>query len=286
MEVVLDHVVVAVADLAGATRAYGSLVGRAPSWRGAHPTLGTRNALFRLDAGPYLELLAADVPGAPPAELVTAALRGRAERPLMLALGVPDVDAAVAAARARGLAVSDPAGGEGVDDGSGLRRTWRSALLDRAGVRGLRIMLLTHGAPADALPVAPPRAAAGSVAAAIDHVVVFTQDLGASLALWTSVLGAGVAWPEKDFPERGTRNAGLDLGGVVLELIQRTDRAPSARGDVLWGIAYRVGDVDAALARLRADGTETSEARQGLAPGTRVANVRWQRTPTLLIGPA
>ena len=44
-------------DLAAATDTYSRLLGRAPSWRGGHPALGTANTLFRL-ANTYLELLA------------------------------------------------------------------------------------------------------------------------------------------------------------------------------------------------------------------------------------
>jgi hypothetical protein len=52
---------------------------------------------------------------------------------------------------------------------------------------------------------------------------------------------------------------------------------------VLWGVAYRVADGAAAVARLRAAGATVDDPRPGLAPGTRVGTVRWQRTPTLLI---
>ncbi|MBX3636913.1 MAG: VOC family protein, partial [Rubrivivax sp.] len=53
----LDHVVVAVADLAAASATYARLLGRAPSWQGEHPGWGTANTLFRL-ANTYVELLA------------------------------------------------------------------------------------------------------------------------------------------------------------------------------------------------------------------------------------
>ena len=43
----LDHVVVAVNDLARATDTYRRLLGREISWRGEHPGFGTANVLFR-----------------------------------------------------------------------------------------------------------------------------------------------------------------------------------------------------------------------------------------------
>ena len=52
----LDHVVIGVRDLDGATRDYATLLGRGPSWHGSHPKYGTRNTLFRID-NTYVELL-------------------------------------------------------------------------------------------------------------------------------------------------------------------------------------------------------------------------------------
>ena len=59
----LDHLVIAVRDLAAATDVYARLLGRRPSWRGSHPTYGTANTLFRLE-NVYVELLAPQRPGA------------------------------------------------------------------------------------------------------------------------------------------------------------------------------------------------------------------------------
>jgi catechol 2,3-dioxygenase-like lactoylglutathione lyase family enzyme len=283
MDMVLDHVVLAVADLEAARADYQALLGREPSWNGRHPTFGTRNVLFRL-ANTYLELLAPDVPGGPLADVVTAALHDRTERPFALALGVPDVARAVADGRTRGLVAGDAAPGEGRDDATGALRTWRSAFVDPASVRGVQLLLIEHTTAADALPPAPltDPAAAAAACDAVDHVVVFTEDLDASLAVWADRIGLRVAW-RRDFPERATRNVGLDLGGTIVELIQRTDRAPSGRPDVFWGIAYRVRDAAAAVARVADAGCDAGPVREGLMPGTRVANVRWPRSATLLI---
>ena len=53
----IDHIIIAVHDLAEASADYCALLGRAPSWRGAHPDYGTANTLFKLD-NTYIELLA------------------------------------------------------------------------------------------------------------------------------------------------------------------------------------------------------------------------------------
>ena len=281
MDAVLDHVVLAVRDLDAARADHVALLGRSPSWHGRHPSFGTRNVLFRL-SNTYLELLAPDVPGGPLADVVSAALHDRAERPFALALGVPDVARAVDEARARGLSVGNAAPGEGRDDATGAVRTWRSAFVDPATVRGVRLMLIEHTTPSDALPPAPFTSSADGACDAVDHVVVFSEDLDASLAVWTERVGLRVAW-RHDFPERSTRNAGLALGDAIVELIERTDRAPSGRPDVFWGVAYRVRDAAAAVARLGAARIDADAPRDGLLPRTRVATVRWPRTATLVL---
>lgn len=278
----LDHVIVGVADLDAAAAAYGSVLGRAPSWHGTHPGLGTRNVLFRL--GPaYVELLADATPD--PAGFVAQSLHGREERPLGLALQVADIDAAIAWLRSRGISVTEPMSGRGSDDAGERSRTWRSAFVDRDAALGLRLLIIQHTTPPEALPLARDTSADGTACERIDHLVVFTRDLAAAEQLWTEAFGLGVAW-RKDFPERGTRNVGLALGDVVLEIIMRTDGGGPHWPQQFWGIAYRVTDCDRVVARIRAGGLSMSDTRAGLFPGTRVANVRWERTPALLISAA
>ena len=64
-----------------------------------------------------------------------------------------------------------------------------------------------------------------------------------------------------------------------------TDQPGKPKTDTVWGVAYTVADCDRAVERLRAAGIEVDTPRPGLARGTRVATVRWQRTPTLIIEP-
>jgi catechol 2,3-dioxygenase-like lactoylglutathione lyase family enzyme len=288
----LDHLILAVADLEAGTRAWAGLLGRAPSWRGSHPALGSANALFRF-GGTYLELRAAD----PTREgllgtMVRDALDGREERPFGLALGTDDVDRAVARLRRAGVELLDPGDGEGRESATGVVRTWRSALVLPDTVRGLRMLVIRHTSPAELLPIATPSALdRSSICDALDHVVVFTEDLDASLRLWTETFELRQAW-SRDFPERKTRNRGLPFarplesdgaGGIVLELIQRTDREARGRPDVFWGTAFRVGDCGSAVARLRASAIEVDDPRPGLLGGTTVATVHWPRSPVLLL---
>jgi catechol 2,3-dioxygenase-like lactoylglutathione lyase family enzyme len=291
-----DHLIIAVADLEGAVGAWSALLGRRPSWRGSHPAMGTRNALYRLGEE-YHELLAADPDAsAPLASMVREVLGPREERPLGFAIGTADIDARIDALRAAGIAVLDAAPGEGVESTSGARRTWRSALVDPGTVRGLRLLLIEHTSPHASLPFAAPLDRDdGAIAIALDHVVVFTADLAASRDLWVRAFGLEVAWA-RDFPERGTRNLGLKLGNVILELVERSAvvamTPPSAaaresppereRDDFVWGAAWRVGDCARAVTRIGAAGLAVDAPRPGLESGTTVATVRWPRSPTLL----
>ena len=46
MKTSIDHIIIAVSDLAEASAAYSALLGRQPSWRGVHPDHGTANTLL------------------------------------------------------------------------------------------------------------------------------------------------------------------------------------------------------------------------------------------------
>ena len=279
----VDHLVIAVRDLDAAAAAYAAVLGRRPSWRGTHPTYGTANVLFGL-ANCYLELLApAGASAHPVAQTLAASLERQAESLFAVALGSNDLVATVASLRAAGVTTTDVADGEGLD-ARGARRRWRSCVLAPADTRGVHLLAIEHARDA-VLPAAEPHAASEAVVSAVDHVVAFSDDLAAALVLWRDRLGFREAW-RRELPERGTVNVGLRLGGVTLELVAPLAPAagPDGAGDRLWGVAYRVGDCDAAVARLRAAGVATSDARPGVAPRTRVATVKWRdRLPTLLL---
>jgi hypothetical protein len=57
--------------------------------------------------------------------------------------------------------------------------------------------------------------------------------------------------------------------------------------DRLWGLAFRVDDIEAASARIAEAGLEVSEIRDGHKPGTRVCTVKNEPAgvATLLIEP-
>ena len=285
-----DHAVIAVRDLAAATERAAAMLGRPPSWRGAHPGAGTANALFRLE-NCYLELLAREGEG-PLGRQVAAAVEERGEGLLALAFGTDDVAAFADRLRRRGFAVDDPREGEGrrADARPGgleepTARRWSSVLLPVSATRGLQLLVIEHRSPVSALPLRVSEGPADAAIGALDHVVVVSGDLDASRAVYRDALELRLAL-DRGFEKRGLRILFFRVGGVTVEVVGPLDAAAAAAGaDRFGGLAYRVADVDAARARLVATGFDVSPTRRGHKPGTRVCSLRSGTcgVPTLLL---
>lgn len=280
----LDHVIVAVSDLERASDDYALLLGRSPSWSGAHPQLGSENTLFRL-ANTYLELLAPAGPG-PVADALRERLEERGGGVFGLAFATDDADACAKALRERGLDAAQPAAGEGRERDSGAERRWHNVYLPQAQTRGVLVFAIEHETP-DALPAAEPLDGAEAAVSALDHVVVMSRDAEATRALYGEKLGLRLAL-DRSFPERGSRLLFFRTGGVTVEIAARIGAEPEPDApDELWGLAWQVPDVERACERLSRGGADVSEVRAGRKPGTRVATVRepTHGVATLLIGP-
>ena len=285
-EFTLDHVVIAVRDLDGATADYAALLGRAPSWHGSHPAYGTRNTLFRID-NTYVELLSLNKGkgGRWTGEL--AKFLDKGEGLYALALGTRDIDGDVRILRGHEMPVQDPADGDGIDEISGNRRSWRNAQVPVRASNGVRIFFIQHRSEPDALPVARVSAEGGAHVTRMDHAVVLSPDVEASKRVWGDVIGARLAL-DRTFPERNTRILFFRLGDVTVEISgggQQTEEG-IGKPDRLWGIAWGVENVTAAVARLRAANIDVSEPRLGVKPGTLIATAKGPHThgvATLLI---
>ncbi len=158
----LDHVVLAVPDLGRAVRELTDRTGVEPAHGGAHPGLGTHNALvgmtWRGGTRCYLELLAPDPdqPGVPAAAtMLGLGLLGDDFEPRMLAWAVrpDDLEATVARARREGVDVGAPAAASRTTT-SGRRLTWQLAVPRPLGLGGVQPFLIDWGRgphPADEL---------------------------------------------------------------------------------------------------------------------------------------
>ena len=265
----LDHVIVAVRDLAAAERSYARLLGRSASWRGEHPALGTENALFRL-GGIYVELLA---PAAAATGWLRERLDARGEGLLGFALATPDAEACAKDLAERGLHPAAPARGIGRDVESGAFREWRSVFLPPGETRGVLVFGIQHDSAPELLPEVPPPGPAEAAVHGIDHVVVRTADPEAARSFYGERLGLRLAL-DKSFPQWGARLMFFRVGRITVEVAARHEAAPEpAAPDQAWGISWRVGDADAARARLAGAGFDVSEVRTGRRPGTRVFTV-------------
>jgi catechol 2,3-dioxygenase-like lactoylglutathione lyase family enzyme len=267
----LDHFVVAVRDLPAAVRSYSRLLGRAATWRGEHPALGTENALFRLE-NTYLELLAP----APEAGLwLREQLDASGEGPFALAFATADAEAFRAHAAAHGLRPSPVQPGLGRDSDSGAFRKWRNVLLARSATHGTQLFAIEHLSPPDLLPLSPPIGEnPAATVSSVDHVVVHTPDPERAKALYGDALGIRLGL-DRSFPQWGSRMLFFRIGHLTVEVVSRLGDGANTDGpDRFDGVAYRVADAEAAHARLSAEGFDLTPCKPGRKPGTYVFTVK------------
>jgi catechol 2,3-dioxygenase-like lactoylglutathione lyase family enzyme len=185
MELRLDHVVNGVGDLAAASAEWAA-AGFTVVPGGAHTAAPTHNALIGFQDGSYLELIARR-PGAtePATGLSARLLRLEPDEGLVdFALHTPDLAATVAAARAAGLTLSDPApSGRARPDG--VRLAWASS---RPASPDLPF-LITDTTPRDLRVPGGPAAQHANGVTGIHHLGVQVHDLDASITRYRALLG-------------------------------------------------------------------------------------------------
>jgi len=303
----LHSAIVRVRDFDRGREEIGRLLGRPADWQGMDGADGTSIALFAL-ANTMLEIRG-PAPGgasgeAPGASGEDPSRSGKAPEGLgggrdgeglcgirlewdlegseLSPLGIPT------AFQGLSLDSSSLESATATGTGGAPDRSWRVLRLDRAASRSIPVEIVSD--EEGWRPVATPDgdASRGSRVEALDHVVVLSPDLEASRRLYGDELGLRLAL-DRSFPKRGVRLLFFRVGGTTIELGGRLDAEPRPEaGDRFGGLAWRVGDVDAARARLEADDFDVSPVRPGHKPGTRVCTVRSpvHGVPTLLIEPA
>ena len=96
---------------------------------------------------------------------------------------------------------------------------------------------------------------------AIDHIGFAVRDIDESIAFYSAMFGV-TDWERIALPERFMDVAVAWVGGVLLELIAPASDAASfakylrERGPGMHHIAYRVDDIAAVLAQLKARGVQ------------------------------
>ena len=125
--------------------------------------------------------------------------------------------------------------------------------------------------------------------APLDHVAIVVQDLEAAIALYTQTLGFSLVYREI-VSDQSVEAVGLRTGDAVIELLLPLgDDSPLTRyrGEAatkLHHTAYRVTDIRAELARLKAAGVRLiDEAPRHGAHGNLVAFLHPKSTGGVLI---
>lgn len=258
----LDRIRLQAADVAGAATSMEQLLGFSAE-------RGEEGAVLRL---PGLSL---DID---PTESGTDGLSG-------LAFGVEDLGAASGILERRALRPSSPRPSSPV----------AFAESDTRGnlIEGRRVDLsveATHGVPVSLIEyTAKPGAGQEGLStkgavSGVDHVVIRTTHPNRAVALYGARLGLDLRLDRTE-PRWNTRFMFFRCGNVVIEVTYDLREEASAAPDRLWGITWRVDDIEATRARLAASGFDISDVRTGRKPGTRVFTVRNNTVgvPTLIL---
>jgi catechol 2,3-dioxygenase-like lactoylglutathione lyase family enzyme len=262
----LDHVVIAVADLAKAVEGYRAL-GFTVQIGGRHPGRTSHNALVVFEDGAYLELIAWMAPG--PAERWYNEHAKHGDGLMDFALVPEDTARAVAEAKSRGLALDGPLdGGRLRPDGQQVKwQTGRQATFDLPFLcgdvtpRALRV------------PEGDCRKHANGVTG-VASVAVAVRDLKASVSRYRALIGddprneQGVGLPAIA-RGKGIRMAVVRLAGTSIVLMAPSGSGDSpALGQVVGRLATR-GEGPFGMV-LRAPGGRVHVLDRGLAQGAHI----------------
>ena len=270
----LDHVVVLVRDIEAASLAYQTLFARTPAWRNVGD--GAARVLFTLD-NMTLELMAPEGDDTP-AKRIRDVLAAQGEGLASICFATRDIAKMHRRLDRLALKPEPVTPAESRDAVSGATLSWQRTRAATSATRGVRMFFLEL---ARERPLSV-RTAAASITA-LDHVVIATADPEAAAALYGARLGLDMAL-DRSHPEWG-RLMFFRCGDLIVEVVHRPGKDSDASRDRLWGLSWRVADVDATRARLAAAGVEVSDVRTGRKPGTRVLTVRNGTCgiPTLLV---
>lgn len=271
----LDHVVVLVRDIASGATAYENLLARAPAWRSADD--GIDRVLFTLD-NMTLELVSPSGNGAA-ANRIREVMAEQGEGLASIAFRTGDIAKMHRRLDRLALKPEPVTQAESRDTTSDETLSWQRTRAATSATHGVRLFFLEL---AKERPRSVPSAAASITA--LDHVVISTGDPERAAALYGARLGLDMAL-DRSHPDWGQLMF-FRCGDLIVEIVHRSkDDAADKTRDRLWGLSWRVDNVDATRARLLSAGVDVSDVRTGRKPGTRVLTVRSSTCgiPTLLV---
>lgn len=266
----LDHIIIAVENLASSSARWQALLGVAPVWQGEHPEQGTQNVLFNFSDF-YLELMAATGEGGH-AQRLRLFMDKNGEGIFGLCLRSDDIDAT---AKSLGTQV---ASGEGTATSSDKKRKWKLAIAPLDKTEGLFIFAIEHLSPP--LPLLE-----NSDISTLDHSVIMTSRPDEIKTFLADRLGLPLALDQtkEDF---GLRQLFFKLGGRKFLEVAKPLKGGEQTENKFWGMAWRTDDIEATHARLTESGAfNLSQVRAGRKAGTQVFTVRDapNAIPTLII---
>ncbi|HEV2653175.1 MAG TPA: VOC family protein [Rhizomicrobium sp.] len=271
----IDHIAIQVRDLDSTVAHYETIFGRAPNWRGG--MTGVRQVWFQFQNA-ALDIIAADG-DSPAAQRVRADIDKFGEGLWGLGLTVPKLDEAVHRFARRGLEFL-PAHTTMTQEISGKERRWEIAMMKRRSGNGVSLFLVEH-AP---WPNSPAHVPDDQSVAALDHIVVATENPERAVTLYGGRLGLDLRLDRVN-EQWGARQLFFRTGDAVVEVGANLKNPVSDAPDKFGGLAWRVKDPAAAHARIAAAGIDVSELRKGRKPGTQVFTVREGTggVPTLML---
>jgi len=259
----LDHVVILTEDIGKGVAAYETLLGSAPSWQNSGD--GADRVLFTFP-NMTLELMAPSGFSLA-ADRIRSVISQSGEGLASICFATSDIGKMQRRLERVALKPEPVAEVESQDSVSGAKLHWKRTRAATDLTRGVRTFFLE-------LDGERPRSKAIAAAPVIglDHVVVSTEDSERAAALYGARLGLDMAldrthqdWGQLMF---------FRCGDLIVEVVRRPVAGGDATRDKLWGLSWRVGDIDAARARLIDGGIEVSDVRIGRKPGTRVMSIR------------
>jgi len=275
----LDHIVVLVRDIADGTMAYQTLLARMPAWRNVGD--GADRVLFTLD-NMTLELMSPQGNGTT-ADRIREVIAQQGEGLASICFRTGDIAKMQRRLDRLALKPEPVAEVQSRDANSGATLSWKRTRTATSATRDVRLFFLEL---AKERPLSVP--SAGAPITALDHVVISTSDPERAAALYGARLGLDMAL-DRSHPDWGQLMF-FRCGDLIVEVVHRPgkDHAVDKTRDSLWGMSWRVVDIDATRARLLSAGVDVSDIRTGRKPGTRVLTVRNGTCgiPTLLVEPA
>jgi len=273
----LDHVVVLTGDIKAASTAYQALFARAPAWQ--YGGGGADRVLFTLD-NTTLELVAPNGEGLD-ADRIRTVLDAQGEGLASICFRTGDIAKMHRRLERLTLKPEAIAEVESRDAASGATLSWKRTRTATEASRGIRLFFLER----DKERPLSVRTTAAAITA-LDHVVVSTSDPERAAALYGARLGLDMAL-DRSHPDWG-RLMFFRCGDLIVEVTHRPGKQADTTQDKLYGLCWRVADIETVHARLVQAGADVSEIRTGRKPGTRVMTVRKGTcgVPTLLVQPS